>query len=150
MSSQQPAFQQRNHTVDERQKVVPDNGILSNYNTGKACRGQKIIAIPTVGPDSGAWFDSCINSFCQTFSGCINNTLEANAAYMIVFIFNSYEDKCFPGGTSPSSQVFLLRCKFRQPRQYPKVYLVQDGPWHIAICATKSKLSDNYPAPALF
>ena len=102
MSAKQPTFQQRYHTVNEGQKIISDNGILANYYTSKACRGQKIIAVPTIGSDNSTGFNSGFDSLCQAFSGCINYPVKTNTANMIVFIFHSYKDKCFTSCTMSS------------------------------------------------
>ena len=97
MSTQQPAFKQRHHSIYQWQEVIsnvrffPDNGVRITQGV------QLCITSPVVCAHHGPWLNTLLYSTAQTLSRCVQHSQKANSPYAVTILLGGNNDQSFPG-----------------------------------------------------
>jgi len=79
MSSEQPAFQQRRHTVNQRQKILPNMSVFPNHVVKITKLMQEIVTTPPVGTNHRSGLNTSLHRPPQRITGSIGNSLQTDS-----------------------------------------------------------------------
>jgi len=100
MSSEQPAFQQRRHTVNQRKKILPNMSVFPNHMVKITKLRQEIVTTPAVSTNYRSGLNTSLHRPPQRITGSIGNSLQADSADSVVVLLGSNEDQGLPPSTS--------------------------------------------------
>jgi hypothetical protein len=149
MSSEQQAFQQRRHTVNQRKKIPPNMRVFPSHMVKMTKFRQGIVTPPPVVAIFRSGLNTNLHRPLQRITRSIWNSLQADSPDSVAVLLGSIEDQGLPHSPFAifprllPTNVYLIgfHCVFRS--MCLQVDREQALQWHDATCATTSKRFDN-------
>ena len=100
MGSEQPAFQQRCHTVNQREKIFPNMRLFPNHMVKITKLRQGVVTTPAVGTNYRAGLNTSLHRPAQGIAGSVGNALQSDSSDSVAVLLGSNEDQGLPRGPS--------------------------------------------------
>ena len=107
MSSEQPAFQQRRHTVNQRKKILPNMNVFPNHLVKITKFWQGIVTHPPVSTNFSSGLNTSLHRPPQRITRSIGNSLQADSPDSVAVFLGSNEDQGLPHSPSATFPRFL-------------------------------------------